>query len=211
MAGKCPESNAKGEPCGATKLLKELDPDGVRRCYRHSEHPDRIAQREEADARSRKGGIEGKARELAHRKSEAKERAAGTGPKVPKRRGKRGPTPNATPVPKADAPPVSAQLEQAPKTAQILEPESLEAAFGGFDLETADGRLEYRRQVVLMKLRGDIDARDAEVLARLAADQSKDKRPQRGNRTVQVRWVDIDSQQDADGLREAQEFAEGLQ
>lgn len=208
MADKCPETNKSGGPCGS-RPLRITDPDGQHRCFRHSQDPGTIARRASLDEGNRREGREGKARELAHRQAEAQARADGEGPPVQRRRGKRGPTPNATPIPRAAEVPGPAQNAQS-GDGREERPTPWEQ-LGEFDIESADGRLAYRQKVVELRLKNVIDDRTAEVLNRVAADQSKDKRPMRGDRSVRVRFVDVNTKEDGDGYHEAQTFLESVQ
>lgn len=208
----CAGKNAQGGSCGAP-ARRAADPDGRHRCFRHSLAPDVISRRESLDASNRQEGREGKEREVEHRKAERSARAKGDGPKVPRRKGKRGPTPNATPVPKKGS--GTAAAESRPKGGESAEQEgeskSRRDALSEHDLETADGRARYRAGVIALKLAEEIDARDADVLLKACVHQEKDKRPKRGNRAINFRWESIDCRQDAEDFQAAQEFMAEVQ
>ena len=207
MAKNCPELSAKGSRCQQGTGTRGPDDDGVVRCKRHTTRPEDQGLKAREDA----GGAQGKAREVAHRKTERLLRAQGKAPPIPKRRGVRGTPPLATPLPPVIE--TAAQFAQAPAKyaggSDVLGAETLRDRLGAFDLKSAEGRSAYRHALAGAAADGVVDARTTEVLAKIATEEGKDAPPGADRRTLSVRFEMISTRDQADAYKAAQEIRNG--
>lgn len=199
----CASQTVRGSPCRAPTLT-EPDVDGRWRCWRHTQRGEVAKARDVLDQSNRQEGVDGKKREIEHRRREARARADGRGPKVQPRKGTRGPNPLASPVPPAGEEPLAPE-QQAEADEASSEP-TLSERLAGCDLATADGRERHRRMVIDALTKAEIENRTAEVLLKAAADAAKDKKPKRGERSLRVNFFSVRTPEEGEAFKEARAY-----
>lgn len=197
----CAGKRKDGSPCGR-KPCRDSDPDGQIRCWEHSTDPVRVAAREAGHQKARGAGVQAEADHKARRKAQRVARAEGRAAPVPRRRGKRGPSPllRDDEVPAQSAQPAPALLD-GKTTLEHLDK---------LDLSTGVGRSTYRATVARLLAAGCIEAAEGQVLLRAARDQAAEKAMAGAARTKRIRFVTVATREQKEAFEEARDLRESM-
>jgi hypothetical protein len=184
---KCPETTRAGRECRKPARI-EADSDGVHRCTAHSLEPS-----------VRGGDASNRAQAERARKVRAL-RASGVVIQEPEGNGRR---------PNKAALEALGDVDERPRA---LEPDLPDPAslLANATLKTAEGRADFRKNVMRLLAAQVITPREADAFAVLARDAARDKTVDSSRNRPKITMRVVGSKQDADAYIEAREIIEGM-